>query len=149
MINGLYFSFEDNTKLVAQARTDAVKRDASRRSSWPRRRAKGYNMTGWRCAAILGNAEAIQTYWRLKTNVDSGLFEAVQMAGAAALQGPAGPLERMNETYARRRDLVVSALREIGVEVTPRRARSTSGRRCPRVRPRPPSARRCWKRQPW
>ncbi len=79
--------------------------------------SKGYNMTGWRCAAILGNAEAIQTYWRLKTNVDSGLFEAVQMAGAAALQGPAGPLERMNQTYARRRDLVVSALREIGVEV--------------------------------
>jgi LL-diaminopimelate aminotransferase len=79
--------------------------------------SKGYNMTGWRCAAILGNAEAIQTYWRLKTNVDSGLFEAVQMAGAAALQGPTGPLERMNQTYTRRRDLVVSALREIGVEV--------------------------------
>ncbi len=79
--------------------------------------SKGYNMTGWRCAAILGNAEAIQTYWRLKTNVDSGLFEAIQMAGVAALQGPGEPLERMNETYARRRDLVVSALREIGVEV--------------------------------
>ena len=46
-------------------------------------------MTGWRCAAILGNAEAIQTYWRLKTNVDSGLFEAVQLAGVAALRGPA------------------------------------------------------------
>ena len=74
-------------------------------------------MTGWRCAAILGNAEAIETYWRLKTNVDSGLFEAVQLAGAAALRGPRGPLERMNETYARRRDLVVGALREIGVEV--------------------------------
>ena len=79
--------------------------------------SKGYNMTGWRCAAILGNPEAIQTYWRLKTNVDSGLFEAVQLAGAAALEGPAGPLARMNETYARRRDLVVSALREIGVDV--------------------------------
>jgi LL-diaminopimelate aminotransferase len=81
--------------------------------------SKGYNMTGWRCAAILGNAEAIQTYWRLKTNVDSGLFEAIQMAGVAALNGPGEPLERMNETYTRRRDLVVSALREIGVEVNP------------------------------
>jgi LL-diaminopimelate aminotransferase len=80
--------------------------------------SKGFNMTGWRCAAILGNAEAVQTYWRLKTNVDSGLFEAVQMAGVAALQGPSGPLERMNQTYTRRRDLVVSALREIGVEVS-------------------------------
>ena len=80
--------------------------------------SKGYNMTGWRCAAILGNAEAIQTYWRLKTNVDSGLFEAIQMAGVAALEGPGEPLERMNETYARRRDLVVSALDEIGVQVS-------------------------------
>jgi LL-diaminopimelate aminotransferase len=79
--------------------------------------SKGYNMTGWRCAAILGSAEAIQTYWRLKTNVDSGLFEAIQMAGLAALEGPSAPMERMNEIYTRRRDLVVSALREIGVEV--------------------------------
>jgi LL-diaminopimelate aminotransferase len=79
--------------------------------------SKGYNMTGWRCAAILGNAEAIQTYWRLKTNVDSGLFEAIQMAGVAALEGPGEPLQEMNSTYARRRDLVVSALAEIGVDV--------------------------------
>jgi LL-diaminopimelate aminotransferase len=79
--------------------------------------SKGYNMTGWRCAAILGNAEAIQAYWRLKTNVDSGLFEAIQMAGVAALKGPSEPMERMNATYTRRRDLVVSALGEIGVEV--------------------------------
>jgi len=79
--------------------------------------SKGYNMTGWRCAAILGNAEAIQTYWRLKTNVDSGLFEAIQMAGVAALEGPGEPLAQMNAIYTRRRDLVVSALREIGVDV--------------------------------
>jgi len=83
--------------------------------------SKGFNMTGWRCAAILGNREAIKTYWRLKTNVDSGLFEAIQLAGAAALRGPRGPIERMNETYARRRDLVVSALQEIGVSVKPPR----------------------------
>ncbi len=79
--------------------------------------SKGYNMTGWRCAAILGNADAIQTYWRLKTNVDSGLFEAVQLAGVAALEGPSEPLREMNEIYTRRRDLVVSALAEIGVDV--------------------------------
>ena len=80
--------------------------------------SKGYNMTGWRCAAILGNADAIQTYWRLKTNVDSGLFEAVQLAGVAALDRPAGAAaSEMNATYSRRRDLVVGALREIGVEV--------------------------------
>ena len=79
--------------------------------------SKGFNMTGWRCAAILGNAEAIATYWRLKTNVDSGLFEAVQLAGAAALDGPHEPVEEMNALYARRRDLVVDALAEIGVDV--------------------------------
>jgi LL-diaminopimelate aminotransferase len=81
--------------------------------------SKGYNMTGWRCAAILGNADAIKTYWRLKTNVDSGLFEAVQLAGAAALRGARSDVEEMCRTYARRRDLVVAALRDIGVEVEP------------------------------
>jgi LL-diaminopimelate aminotransferase len=81
--------------------------------------SKGFNMTGWRCAAILGNPEAIAAYWRLKTNVDSGMFEAVQLAGAAALSGPRKAIEEMNEIYARRRDLVVRTLREIGVEVQP------------------------------
>ncbi len=85
--------------------------------------SKGYNMTGWRCAAILGNAQAIETYWRLKTNIDSGLFDAVQLAGAAAL-APAVDVEvqRMNEVYVRRRDLVCDALGHIGVDVTPPRA---------------------------
>ena len=82
--------------------------------------SKGYNMTGWRCAAIVGNAQAIASYWRLKTNVDSGLFEAVQLAGAAALAPSLGRyIREMNEIYARRRDLVCEALARIGVEVTP------------------------------
>jgi LL-diaminopimelate aminotransferase len=80
--------------------------------------SKGYNMTGWRCAAIVGNAEAIAHYWRLKSNVDSGLFEAVQLAGVAALQ-PAidAEVKAMNEVYARRRDLVCDALAQAGVTV--------------------------------
>jgi LL-diaminopimelate aminotransferase len=82
--------------------------------------SKGYNMTGWRCAAIVGNKEAIEHYWRLKSNIDSGLFEAVQLAGAAAL----GPeldvhVRGMNDVYQRRRDLVCDALKQAGVEVTP------------------------------
>ncbi len=80
--------------------------------------SKGFNMTGWRCAAILGNADAVSSYWRLKTNVDSGLFEAVQLAGAAALDGPRGPIKQMNAIYARRRDLIVDALHELGVDVS-------------------------------
>src|SRR6202162_1536495 len=47
--------------------------------------SKGYNMTGWRCAVVVGNADALQTYWQLKTNIDSGLFDAVQLAAVAAL----------------------------------------------------------------
>ncbi|PZS13876.1 MAG: LL-diaminopimelate aminotransferase, partial [Solirubrobacterales bacterium] len=84
--------------------------------------SKGYNMTGWRCAAIVGNAEAIAHYWRLKSNIDSGLFEAVQLAGAAAL-GPELDTEvrAMNAVYQRRRDLVCDALAQAGVEVTPPR----------------------------
>lgn len=81
--------------------------------------SKGYNMTGWRCAAIVGNAEAIAQYWRLKSNVDSGLFEAVQLAGAAALAPEVdAEVHAMNAVYARRRDLVCDALRAAGVEVT-------------------------------
>jgi LL-diaminopimelate aminotransferase len=84
--------------------------------------SKGYNMTGWRCAAIVGNPQAIASYWRLKTNVDSGLFEAVQLAGAAALSPQLDHFKvEMNRIYERRRDLVCDALAGIGVEVTPPR----------------------------
>jgi LL-diaminopimelate aminotransferase len=78
--------------------------------------SKGWNMTGWRTAAIVGNAEALEAYWKLKTNIDSGIFEAVQLAAAAALD--AGPPAEMPEIYQRRRDLVCDALQEIGVDVT-------------------------------
>jgi LL-diaminopimelate aminotransferase len=82
--------------------------------------SKGYNMTGWRCAVLVGNAEALQTYWRLKTNIDSGLFEAVQLAGVAALSPDAdAEVASMVELYRRRRDLVCDALRKIGVGVHP------------------------------
>ena len=85
--------------------------------------SKGYNMTGWRCAAIVGNADAIAQYWRLKSNIDSGNFEAVQLAGAAALQPEVdAEVKAMNEVYARRRDLVCDALAQAGVNVTPPKA---------------------------
>ena len=80
--------------------------------------SKGYNMTGWRTAAIVGNAEAIAAYWKLKTNIDSGMFEAVQLAAAEALNSGDDVPREMSEIYQRRRDLVVGALQEIGVDVT-------------------------------
>jgi LL-diaminopimelate aminotransferase len=81
--------------------------------------SKGYNMTGWRTAAIVGNADAVSAYWRLKSNIDSGQFEAVQLAMATALDQGDDVSRGMSEVYQRRRDLVVDALREIGVDVTP------------------------------
>ncbi len=82
--------------------------------------SKGYNMTGWRCAAIVGNSEAIARYWQLKSNIDSGLFDAVQLAGAAALAPDLdSEVEAMNALYTRRRDLVCDALADAGVKVTP------------------------------
>jgi LL-diaminopimelate aminotransferase len=84
--------------------------------------SKGYNMTGWRCAAIVGNAEAIAQYWRLKSNIDSGLFEAIQLAGVAALAPEVdADVREMNAVYQRRRDLVCAALAQAGVEITPPR----------------------------
>jgi LL-diaminopimelate aminotransferase len=82
--------------------------------------SKGWNMTGWRTAAIVGNQEAVEAYWRLKTNIDSGVFEAIQRATITALD--AGPPPEMLEIYKRRRDMVCRALAEIGVDVTPPRA---------------------------
>jgi LL-diaminopimelate aminotransferase len=82
--------------------------------------SKGYNMTGWRCAAIVGNAEAIAQYWRLKSNIDSGVFEAVQLAGVAALAPEVDVhVKGMNAVYQRRRDLVCEALAKAGVDVRP------------------------------
>jgi LL-diaminopimelate aminotransferase len=80
--------------------------------------SKGWNMTGWRAAAIVGNREAVESYWRLKTNIDSGMFEAVQLAAAAALNDGGETAREMSAVYQRRRDLVVDALRAIGVDVT-------------------------------
>jgi LL-diaminopimelate aminotransferase len=85
--------------------------------------SKGYNMTGWRCAVVVGNTDAIQTYWRLKTNIDSGMFDAVQLAGVAALSPDTdAEVAAMSELYVRRRDLVCEALKGIGVDVKPPRS---------------------------
>jgi LL-diaminopimelate aminotransferase len=81
--------------------------------------SKSYNMTGWRCAAIVGNPDALARYWQLKTNVDSGLFEAIQLAAVEALTGPQDSVREMSALCERRRDLVLGALAEIGIELDP------------------------------
>ena len=84
--------------------------------------SKGWNMTGWRAGWIAGNAEIVEKYRHLKTNLDSGMFEAVQAAAVAALTEARDFPRRMSEVYQRRRDLVADALRAIGLDVTPPKA---------------------------
>ena len=79
--------------------------------------SKAYNMTGWRAGAAVGNAEMIEALWKLKTNIDSGIFDAVQMAAARALTGPQDHVREMCAIYARRRDLVLAALGAVGIDV--------------------------------
>jgi LL-diaminopimelate aminotransferase len=71
-------------------------------------------MTGWRIAFAVGNADAIAALGTLKTNVDSGVFGAVQRAGVAALTGPQDIFAPTLAIYRARRDRVVSALRSVG-----------------------------------
>ena len=84
--------------------------------------SKGWNMTGWRAGWIAGNPELVERYRHLKTNLDSGMFEAVQAAAVSALTEARDFPRQMSEVYQRRRDLVADALHEIGLEVTPPRA---------------------------
>ncbi len=84
--------------------------------------SKGWNMTGWRIGAIVGNAEVVERYRRLKTNLDSGMFDALQLAGVAALTTARDFPQEMSEVYRRRRDLMIEALRAIGIDAEPPRA---------------------------
>jgi LL-diaminopimelate aminotransferase len=81
--------------------------------------SKTYNMTGWRLGYVVGNAEAIKALGTLKTNLDSGIFNAVQRAGVAALEGPVDHVEHMRAVYQKRRDVVVSAVQDIGIDLEP------------------------------
>ena len=84
--------------------------------------SKGWNMTGWRAGWIAGNAEVVERYRHLKTNLDSGMFDAVQRAAIAALTEARGFPREMSQIYQRRRDLVAEGLRAIGLHVEPPRA---------------------------
>jgi LL-diaminopimelate aminotransferase len=84
--------------------------------------SKGWNMTGWRVGWIAGNAELVEGYRQLKTNLDSGMFDALQLAGVAALTEARDFPREMSEIYRRRRDLMVEALAAIGLPADPPRA---------------------------
>lgn len=79
--------------------------------------SKTFNMTGWRIGFAVGNAEMISGLGRVKTNIDSGLFQAIQEAGTEALNHFNTPLPEIIKIYERRRDVMVAGLQGIGLEV--------------------------------
>src|SRR3990170_1317059 len=84
--------------------------------------SKSYNMTGWRIAMAVGNPTLIDALMRVKSNLDSGIPQAIQRMAIAALDGPQDAIEEHNRAYQRRRDRLVVALQRLGLRVTPPRA---------------------------
>ena len=83
--------------------------------------SKTFNMTGWRVGWVAGAPVAIEAIKRLKTNIDSGVFDAVQRAGIVALNSSDEPLKEIVARYQRRRDLLCDGLKSMGVIVEPPR----------------------------
>lgn len=83
--------------------------------------SKTYNMTGWRIGWVAGAPKAVEAMKRLKTNIDSGVFDAVQRAGIVALQECDGFVKEFVDRYQRRRDLLCDGLKSMGVVVEPPR----------------------------
>ncbi len=83
--------------------------------------SKSYNMTGWRIGMAVGNADMINALKIFKSNLDSGIPQAIQHAAIEALSGPQDCIEKHNDIYQRRRDLIIETLADIGIKaVTPR-----------------------------
>ncbi|GAB4211815.1 MAG: LL-diaminopimelate aminotransferase [Synechococcales cyanobacterium] len=79
--------------------------------------SKSYNMTGWRVGFVCGYAPAIKALGQVKTNVDSGVFKAVQKAALAGFQTNEADLQRLMSVYQNRRDIIVSGLQSLGFPI--------------------------------
>lgn len=79
--------------------------------------SKTYNMTGWRIGFAVGGEKIISAFGRVKANIDSGVFNAIQLAGIAAMEGPQDCVRNIREIYSHRRGTLVNGLREIGWNV--------------------------------
>jgi LL-diaminopimelate aminotransferase len=77
--------------------------------------SKTYNMTGWRIGMAVGNAELVQALGKIKSNIDSGIFQAIQEAGITALEQGEPFAAEMREIYRKRRDIVVDGLQNMGL----------------------------------
>lgn len=76
--------------------------------------SKTYNMTGWRIGMAVGSSYAISALSIIKTNIDSGIFKAIQIAGVEALRGPQKELDKLNRIYAERRNILIDGLNSLG-----------------------------------
>lgn len=76
--------------------------------------SKTFCMTGWRIGWAAGNAAAVEALGRLKTNIDSGQFQAIQYAAIAALKGPNHTITQVNKLYQKRRDILVDGFNSLG-----------------------------------
>ena len=79
--------------------------------------SKTYNMTGWRIGWACGNEKIVQALGKIKTNIDSGVFQAIQEAAIEALDSSQECVEKLREIYRKRRDVIVNGLKEIGLKV--------------------------------
>lgn len=79
--------------------------------------SKTYNMTGWRIGFAVGNAQVLALLGKVKSNLDSGIFQAIQIAGTKALQGGQKALEQNLKIYQERRDLLVQGFRDLGWKI--------------------------------
>lgn len=84
--------------------------------------SKDYNMTGWRIGMMVGNAQVVDALKRVKSNLDSGIPQAIQYAAIEALTAAQDSIREQNAKYQRRRDLVVEALNHIGIKARPPQA---------------------------
>jgi LL-diaminopimelate aminotransferase len=84
--------------------------------------SKTFNMTGWRIGWVCGRADLVGFIGQLKTNIDSGIFQAVQWAAIEALNGGEQETRAANEVYAKRHKLVANTLNELGWNIKPPRA---------------------------
>lgn len=84
--------------------------------------SKAYNMTGWRVGMAVGNAVLVDALTRVKSNLDSGIPQAIQHMAIAAMEGPQDVIAQHNAVYQRRRDRMVEVLRAIGLKVEPPKA---------------------------
>jgi LL-diaminopimelate aminotransferase len=93
--------------------------------------SKSYNMTGWRIGMAVGNEKMIDALRRIKSNLDSGIPQAIQQMAITALSGPQDCIEDHNNIYQKRRDRVIQTLTGLGITARTPKASLYIWARCP------------------